>query len=144
MRKVFVDTNILIFATSSTSPFHADAVHALKTLINNNAELVISSQVLREYVCNMTAHNFAARDAIERNVLRFQKMKVLADDATILQRWFAMTQQFAVSGKAVYDCNIAATMLEHGITEILTHNVKDFTRYEALLTVIPLLSTHTP
>ncbi len=45
-----------------------------------------------------------------------------------------------VMGKAVYDCNIVATMLHYGIDTILTHNVKDFTpRYDGMITVMPLI-----
>lgn len=139
MRRIFIDTNILIFATFANSPLNKDALAIIKNLSNSGAELVISSQVLREYTCNMTAHNYALRAAIERNIVRFQQMTVLYDTPAVFQRWNLLVQQYIVSGRAVYDCNIVATMLEHGVTEILTHNVKDFTRYSALLTVIPFI-----
>lgn len=146
MRKIFVDTNILIFATFVGSPFNEDARAVLKNLSLSGAELVISSQVLREYACNMTAHKYALRAAVERNITRFQQMTVLYDTPSVFQRWNLLMQQYTVSGKAVYDCNIVATMLEHGVSEIVTHNVKDFTRYAALLNVIPFVpsSSTTP
>lgn len=141
MRRVFIDTNILIFATSSTSPFNVDARNMLKQFLLNGDELVINTQVLREYMCNMTEYQFDTRDAIERNVERFQQMTVVSDGMNIFQRWLQLVQQFRVSGKAVYDCNIVATMIENGVTEILTYNVKDFARYHSLVTVLPFSSS---
>ncbi len=149
MRAVFIDTNILIFATSFTSPLNAEARKALTILRDSGAELYISSQVLREYTCNMTAHSLAPRPAIARNIARFRQMTVLYDNEIIFDRWLDMIKTYRVSGKAIYDCNIAATMLQNGITEILTHNVKDFKRYSNVLSVIPFIPSvlptiHTP
>ena len=49
-KKVFVDTNILIFANVRSSPFHEQAQAKLINLYENNYHLCISSQVLREYL----------------------------------------------------------------------------------------------
>jgi hypothetical protein len=40
-----------------------------------------------------------------------------------------MVRSYHVRGRSVYDCNIVATMVGHGVGELLTHNVKDFQRY---------------
>ena len=45
---------------------------------------------------------------------------------------------FEIAGKQVHDANIVATMLVHGITQVLTHNITDFARFSSLITVLPL------
>ena len=39
-------------------------------------------------------------------------------------------------GKQIHDANIVATMLAHGVKAILTHNRKDFIRFEEFITII--------
>ncbi len=41
-----------------------------------------------------------------------------------------------MGGKQVHDANIAATMLAHGITRLLTFNVADFQRFAGLIELI--------
>ena len=49
-----------------------------------------------------------------------------------------LVQRFSVKGRQVHDANIAATMLTHGLQDLLTHNVVDFARFSPLITVHPL------
>ena len=42
--------------------------------------------------------------------------------------------------RRVHDSNIVATMLVHGVSRLLTHNVGDFTRFAGLITLVPLQS----
>lgn len=46
-----------------------------------------------------------------------------------------LIRQHQLGGKQVHDTNIVATMLAHDIPCLLTHNVKDFTRFEELITI---------
>lgn len=51
---LFVDTNVLIYATDAQSPFYVQAVNALNKAFMGGADLVISFQVLREYLAVTT------------------------------------------------------------------------------------------
>ena len=48
-KKIFIDTNILIYANFFNSPFHKDALNKLTTSQLDN-ELWISRQVIREFL----------------------------------------------------------------------------------------------
>jgi predicted nucleic acid-binding protein len=50
----FVDTNILIYATNEASPWHGAANTALQTARRRSVELILSTQVLREYLAAAT------------------------------------------------------------------------------------------
>ena len=39
----------------------------------------------------------------------------------------------------LHDANIVATMQAYGITQLLTHNEKDFDRFSSLISVQPLV-----
>jgi predicted nucleic acid-binding protein len=45
------------------------------------------------------------------------------------QCWQDLVQRYGVSGKQVHDANHVAAMLEHGISQILTLDKRDFERY---------------
>ena len=53
-KPLFVDTNTLIYANISESPFHNRALQALKAALDAGRPLWISRQVLREYLVTMT------------------------------------------------------------------------------------------
>jgi predicted nucleic acid-binding protein len=51
---IFIDTNVLVFATVPASPFHSSAVAALHRVALAKNEAWISRQVLREYMVSLT------------------------------------------------------------------------------------------
>ncbi|MEH1816746.1 MAG: PIN domain-containing protein [Nostoc sp.] len=51
---VFLDTNILVYANVSESPFHQAALQAIENLYDTGIELWISRQVLREFLMTLS------------------------------------------------------------------------------------------
>lgn len=59
------------------------------------------------------------------------------DNAQVYGRWRGLILIPGVSGTKVHDARLVAAMLAHGLTHILTFNVKDFQRYVPLgITVV--------
>ena len=48
----------------------------------------------------------------------------------------ALSRRFAFGGKQVHDANIAAAMLAHGESRLLTFNAADFRRFAPLIEVV--------
>jgi predicted nucleic acid-binding protein len=144
--RVFVDTNILFYANDPSSIFGEQALARINELASLNNEMIISSQVIREYAAatlrNAVYHKLdlkGSTDAVLRNIARFQRdFVVLFDDPQILQNW-ATLLPLLTTGKDVFDFNIAATLQANGIQNILTHNENDFAKFESWLTVLPLI-----
>lgn len=139
----FIDTNILIYASDSKSPWHKKADEELKKAISGGIALFISPQVLREYLSvatrSVTHKKAIPWEKIRSNHLRFQQVfKVLPEDIAIADKLGELVYKYHVSGKQVHDANIVATMIVHGIQSILTNNVDDFKRYEGLIKIVPL------
>ncbi len=54
---------------------------------------------------------------------------LLPDDENVHREWRKLVINFGVSGVQVHDARIAAAMLVHQVTHILTFNTSDFARY---------------
>ena len=69
-----------------------------------------------------------------------RRFRIGDDNRTVTDRLLEIIEQKGVSGKQIHDANIVATMQTYGIAQLLTHNVADFTRYNDLIRVMPLLA----
>ncbi len=50
---VFLDTNILVYATIAEAPLHLNALRTIQTLEQAGTDLWISRQILREYLATL-------------------------------------------------------------------------------------------
>ena len=141
--RLFVDTNVLVYANAAEAPLHQRALTALKLWGENETELWISTQVIREYAALRTRPQaFAApvdRELLIKRVRYFQeRFRVAYETPRVAEKLLMLIQQVDVGGKQIHDANIVATMLAQGITHLLSHNVSDFRRFDAFITVVPL------
>lgn len=81
---IFIDTNILIYATNDESPFQKKATSVLNQLMSQGIEGVISPQIVREYLVVFTrgdSPNDAARSAALYNVGKFLEAFTLLNES---------------------------------------------------------------
>jgi predicted nucleic acid-binding protein len=141
---VFLDTNILVYASISESPLHLIAFTAIQTLEQGGSELWISRQVLREYLATLTRPQ-AFTEPIPIATLSAEigffanRFPVAEDNPQVTQQLLTLMEEIPIGGRQVHDANIVATMLVYGINQILTHNVADFNRFSEFITVLPLV-----
>jgi predicted nucleic acid-binding protein len=137
---VFIDTNVLVYATVPESPWyeHANAALAGAPAAEGGA---ISRQVLREYLCAMSRMPLCDRtNAPLAAVVQSLEATfvVLEDGPLVTARLLDLIQQVAVGGRQMHDANLVATMLVHGVERLLTANTADFARFAAWIEVMPL------
>ena len=142
--KIFIDTNILIYASLAQSPFHDKAVAHLREFELAEIDLYISRQVLREYLAVMTRPDVLTEEiplsSLVQDVRGFEESLVVLDDGpAVTAKLLEIIEQHAVAGKQIHDANIVASMLVHNVPTLLTHNTADFKRYQERITVIPLM-----
>ncbi len=140
---IFLDTNILVYASQIQSPFHQAAMEAIQGFYDTGVELWISRQVLREYLATLTRLQQLANPlpiAIVIQDLRYfyNRFRVAEDNSQVTERLLTLMKEIPSGGKQVHDANIVATMLVYGIPQLLTHNTSDFARFSGLITVLPL------
>jgi predicted nucleic acid-binding protein len=138
------DTNIWVFATTATAPDHQLALDTLAAVRAAGVRLWTSHQILREYYRSMTRpQRFAAavpESQAVANVWRIARQcRPALDRPDVLAELMRLAVAVPVNGKQIHDANIVATMRAYGIPNLLTHNVKDFTRFAGLVTVVPLV-----
>lgn len=142
--RVFVDTNILVFAMQITAPWHAEAARALKDHHAAGTELWISRQVLREYLATLSRpQTFIAplpMSVLISDVIQLAQGFAMAEDGPpVTAELLSLLGSIPCAGKQIHDANIVATMIAHGIPKLLTHNVADFNRFAGQITLLPLI-----
>ena len=128
------DTNILVHSTVGSSPWHKETRNWLSILINDDVELCISTQVIREYLVILTRGDIFERKFTPKEALN--ALKTILPDFIIfneteetLIHLYKLINRYGVKGKVIHDANIVATMLTHGITRLITYNTEDFRRF---------------
>ncbi len=140
---LFLDTNILVFASVPEAPLHAIALNAIRHLTRAGAELWVSRQTLREFLATLSRPQ-SFGDPVPTLLLtpqiRFfeRSFRVAEDGPDVTARLLALIERIPTGGKQIHDANFVATMLTYGVGRLLTHNVADFTRFGSLITVIRL------
>ena len=139
---VFIDTNILVYATDDKSPFHSKSLDMLNQLMTDGNECAISPQIVREYLVVFTrgiSPDDAARSAALHNIVKFLEAFTLLDENyETVYRLQTIVENSTVGGKQIHDANIVAVMQAHGVKRLLTHNIDDFKKYAQWIEILKL------
>ena len=143
---ILVDTNVLVYASLRSSPWHGHAVQALHTELQAGAEIWVSRQILREYLAVLTRPGTTTlaspRATAVADVTAFVSMFHIAGDTSdVTTTLLGLVQSVPMGGKQIHDANLVATMQSFGIARLLTHNIVDFTRFGTRITVVPIVPT---
>ena len=139
-KRIFLDTNVLVYRSLSWSPFQSSAENAIQKFVNLGFELYISRQILKEYaavVTNSTKTNgtITRDEALQAMCDLTNLCSVLEESSGVTDQWLLILKTHSISGRHVFDANLVALMLEYDVRHILTHNISDFKRYEPDITV---------
>ncbi len=136
---LFIDTNILVYANVIETPFHKQALATINIAHDAGRTIWISRQVIREYLVTLTRpqvfENLPRATVLEQIDLFFERFQVTDDTAAVTGQLITLMGDFEIGGKQVHDANIVASMLAYDIPCLLTHNVKDFERFEELIEI---------
>jgi len=140
---VFLDTNILVYASVPESPLHLVAINAIQSYEQAGTQLWISRQVLREYLATLTRPQLYTQPIpilrVTAEIRFFQnRFRMAEDNSQVTQRLLSLMEEIPVGGKQVHDANIVATMLVYHIPQLLNHNTGDFSRFSQAIAVLPL------
>jgi predicted nucleic acid-binding protein len=136
---LFVDTNVLVYASWAASPLHTHARSVLATHRNAGAPLYISRQIIREWLAtlNRPRTGLVLVDLITEAQSFDAHFAILDETTATTANLLALLPQ--ASGVRVHDVNIVASMQSAGIQRLLTNNPNDFAAFEHLITVLPLV-----
>jgi predicted nucleic acid-binding protein len=144
VERIFIDTNILVYASIAEAPLHQIALTRLQNYEQAGCELWISRQVLREYLAVLTRPQTFAQSVPVATLLElvhtFTQWFQIADETVLVtERLLALLNTIEIGGRQVHDANIVATMQAFDIQQLLTHSVEDFNRFATQIVVLPLI-----
>jgi predicted nucleic acid-binding protein len=142
--RAVLDANVLLAATDDTRAEYARARQAFDEWPAQATTLYVSGQILREYLSVATRPQtqnglgLSQVDSIGNVHALRERLHVLDENDKVATRLLSLLDTVACSGKQVHDANIVATMLVHGIDTLVTINVRDFSRFGEVITVLAL------
>jgi predicted nucleic acid-binding protein len=141
--KYLVDTNILLRLVQKNSPMHLDTQRAILTLKKQGEFLCIIPQNIIEFwaVATRPLDKNGLGLSINQAEEESEKLKKIfileLDTPQIFTEWESLVIKYQVMGKQVHDARLAAAMVTHNITHLLTFNVEDFKRFSDIVVVDP-------
>lgn len=142
---IAVDTNILVYAHRTDSPFHGRARAALESLAAGAKEWAIPWPCAHEFFAVVThpriyktATPAATAFAQLRALHTLANLAFIAEAENHLQHLEPLALAAKAHGAAVHDARIAAICLSHGVAELWSAD-RDFSRFPALAVRNPLI-----
>lgn len=140
-----LDTNILLRLSKEDDPHHDLVQAAVDVLTSRGSQLCYTAQNISEFwnVSTRPAGHNGFGLSIQETDTRVQAiervMTFLPDNEQIYGVWRQLVVVNRVSGVQVHDARLAAAMIVHGVSHILTLNRPDFVRYAKLTVMHPAM-----
>jgi len=139
-----LDTGVLLRLFDRSDPSHGAIRQVVIRLKVRGERLFTTSQNIAEF-WNVCTRPTSARGGYGLPVAKVQKRiaflerlcQLLFEDAAGHAEWKRLVSHHQITGVSVHDARIAAVMLRHGLSDLMTLNVDDFRRYTGLLPVTP-------
>ena len=142
---VAVDTNILVYAHRPEAPEHDAARRALERLRHGSRPWAIPWTVAYEFLSVVSQPRiWLVPTPLSQAVAALAawsapgQARILGEGPAHLEHLTQITGELALTGSRVFDARVAATCLEHGVTELWSAD-RDFSRFPALKVVNPLV-----
>jgi predicted nucleic acid-binding protein len=141
--KALVDTNILSRMAEPGHAMSADALNSTRVLGLRGYTLHIVPQNLYEFwvVCTRPIRVNGLGKSLPEAIAELNKVKalftLLDDTPALYPEWERLVATHAVLGKNAHDARLAAAMLVHGVTHLLTFNDADFRRFPGITVLTP-------
>lgn len=133
-----VDTNVLVYAFFSDSPFHDAAKKSVEDLAQSAVAWAIPWPCIHEFYAVVTNPKiFSVPDLPARARAQIDawmsspSLQLLTETARHWDVLASLLDSGRIAGPAVHDARIAALCLTHGVTELLTLD-RDFSRFSGL------------
>ena len=138
-----LDTNVLARSIESDHPQNAESLAAITALLQRAHEVYVLPQNLIEFWVISTRPKkdnglgLSPAEA-EAYLAKFESLFLLpADHKAVYGTWRRLVTEHEVSGKNAHDARIAAALMVHKITHLVTFNTSDFKRFTEITALPP-------
>ncbi|MGI4788089.1 MAG: type II toxin-antitoxin system VapC family toxin [Janthinobacterium lividum] len=134
-----LDSSILLRHTNPSDPLHLVAANAILTLHRQGEVLHTAPQIFTEFRCVVTRPadvnglGLSSAEAQAKAAIYEAEFPLLLETPELFVSWKALVEAADVRGKQVHDARLIAICQVYGITNILTFNVRHFTRMAAFV-----------
>ena len=141
--RCLLDTNLLLRLVDTIAPAHRVAHAAVSALLSDGAEVCITAQNLVEFWAvasrPLSANGLGwVPEQIAREIERLlERFSFLPDSERIFSEWQTLVATHEVKGKRTHDARLAAVMLAHRVTHLLTFNTADFAAFSEIILLDP-------
>ncbi len=141
--KILIDTSVVVRTIHTSSIDHQLAVDALVKVRRQGLIPCVIPQVFYEFWVVVTRPveknglGLSAEQATLEVAQLSSYLEVNLGEDGVFEEWQRLVTQYKVVGKNAHDTRLVAAMNEHGISELLTFNAKDFARFTEI-------TIHTP
>ncbi len=142
-----LDTNLLVYAHNTASPFHSQAKAFVEQVMNTrdvdgNLTICLPAQVLMEFLNVITWHQLGTPLPLPDAIQIVQDyldtgVTILYHQSTQLDTLLDLLKT-VTTRKKVFDVALVATLKDHGISGLYTVNTKDFEEFVFLNAQNPL------
>jgi uncharacterized protein len=137
-----VDANVLVYAMDADAPQHVASRALLDAARDSSTTLYVTSQILCEFYSIVTNSRRVPKprtpdDALTAVSGLLAFLHVLPIPARTVEGWMDLLHRHPVTGGAVFDLQIVATMQANGIQRIYTFNTDDFEVFPELAVLTP-------
>lgn len=138
-----IDSNVLTYLANPLSPFYSVSLSATTKLADRSDRLYIVPQNLIEFWVSATRPTDAnglglSVSQARQEIRKIRRLFILLDETpAIFREWERLVFELNIIGKSVHDARLIAQMNVHGITNILTFNVKDFRQFANINVIEP-------
>jgi toxin-antitoxin system PIN domain toxin len=140
-----LDTNVLVYAYYEDAPQYPAAFPLLGRAQEAGALLCVSPQVIAEFYAAITnPRRVSAPFTVDEALAEIEKLRALPGltlvpvPLDVVDRWVALLREQPVTGRHVFDAQLAAIMLGNGITKLYTFNRTDFERFPGIEILTPV------
>ena len=138
------DTNVLLRWIHVEAPERSLILRAFRTLRRQGETLAVVPQCLAEFwnvstrPVDVGGYGLTPAET-GRAVRKIETaFTLLPETPTIYPEWRRLVLAHEVKGRQVHDARLAAQMLVHGVSHVLTFNDRDFARYPGITAVHPV------
>jgi predicted nucleic acid-binding protein len=143
MNKYLLDTNVVLRLSNPSDDQHELVTEAIATLLTQGDECYLISQVLIELwvvatrPINVNGLGWSIEET--RTIINqlLERFPFIEEVPQIFSTWLTLVTENQITGKRTHDVRIVASMIESGITHILTLNPKDFSGISGITVVQP-------
>lgn len=135
MRRILVDTNILLRSAQPNHPLCTLSVQAVSKLLRQNAAVFFCPQNIAEFwnvatrPVEVNGLGLSLGEALQEIAGIESLLTLLPDIPAIYPVWKQLVRDHGVRGVKVYDARLVAIMTVYAVDSVLTFNVADFKRY---------------